>query len=56
LREALHRLHAVGEVHGRIDAAHVHVDEEGAAVLAFSLPPDPTATADLDRLALARLS
>lgn len=56
LREALSRLHDLGEVHGQVDAEHVIVDETGAVVLAFSPTPDATATADLDRIALARLS
>lgn len=55
LRDALQRLHEIGEVHGRVDAEHVIVDETGAVVLAFSESPDATATADLDRIALARL-
>ncbi|MBX3225138.1 MAG: protein kinase [Labilithrix sp.] len=55
LREALDRLHQLGEVHGAIDAEHVFVDESGAVTLAFAPPPGPTATFDLDRLALARL-
>lgn len=56
LREALLRLHEIGETHGRVDPEHVIVDETGAVVLAFSPTPDATATADLDRIALARLS
>jgi eukaryotic-like serine/threonine-protein kinase len=56
LRDALTRLHAIGEVHGQVDPAHVIVDETGAVILTFSPAPDVTATADLDRLALARLS
>ena len=56
LREALGRLHDIGEVHGQVDAEHVIVDEDGSVVLSFSGAPGPTATADLDRLGLARLS
>jgi eukaryotic-like serine/threonine-protein kinase len=55
LREALERLHELGEVHGAVDPEHVLVDESGAVTLAFAPPPGPTATFDLDRLALARL-
>jgi len=55
LREALDRLHELGEAHGAVDAAHVFVDESGGVTLAFAPPPGPTATVDLDRLALARL-
>ncbi|MBX3188480.1 MAG: serine/threonine protein kinase [Labilithrix sp.] len=55
LREALARLHEIGETHGAVDGAHVLVDEDGAVTLAFSPPPGATSTADLDRLALARL-
>ncbi|MDB4944068.1 MAG: Serine/threonine protein kinase PrkC, regulator of stationary phase [Labilithrix sp.] len=56
LREGLARLHELGAVHGAVDAEHVVVDDEGGVVLAFSGAPGPTATADLDRLALARLA
>lgn len=56
LRDALQRLHAIGEVHGYVDSEHVIVDPAGSVVLAFSPTPDATATADLDRIALARLS
>lgn len=55
LREALDRLHELGEAHGAIDPAHVLVDDSGRVTLAFAPPPGPTATFDLDRLALARL-
>ena len=56
LREALGRLHEIGEIHGSVDAEHVIVDDQGGVVLSFSGAPGPTATADLDRLAVARLS
>lgn len=56
LREALDRLHELGEAHGAVDPAHVFVDESGGVTLAFAPPPGPTATLDLDRLALARLA
>ncbi len=56
LREALDRLHAAGESHGAVDAAHVVVDDAGDAVLLFAPAPGPTATPDLDHLALARLA
>jgi hypothetical protein len=56
LRDALVRLHEIGEIHGSVDAEHVIVDENGAVVLAFTASTDPTATADLDRLGLARLT
>jgi serine/threonine-protein kinase len=55
LREALDRLHEAGEAHGSVDAEHVFVEEGGGAVLCWAPTPGPTATADLDRLALARL-
>ncbi|MFO0739223.1 MAG: protein kinase [Labilithrix sp.] len=55
LREALERLHEMGEAHGAIDAEHVLVDDAGMVTLAFTSAPGPTATADLDRLALSRL-
>lgn len=55
LREAIARLHELGEAHGSIEAAHVFVDDAGDVTLAFTPPPGPTATLDLDRLALARL-
>ena len=54
LREALDRLHELGEAHGAIDAEHVLVDESGNVTLAFAPPPGPTATLDLDRLALGK--
>lgn len=56
LREALARLHELGQVHGAVDPAHVLVDPSGDVTLAFASPPGPTATFDLDRIALARLS
>lgn len=55
LGAALARLHEVGEVHGAIDPAHVFVDDAGEVTLAFAPPPGPTASVDLDRVALARL-
>ena len=55
VREAIDRLHELGHAHGAIDAAHVLVDELGGVTLAFAPAPGPTATFDLDRLALARL-
>ena len=54
LEGALEALHATGSVHGRVDAAHVLVDDSGA-VLRFEVEQDATATIDRDRLALARL-
>jgi serine/threonine-protein kinase len=56
LRGALDRLHELGVVHGAIDREHVLVDAAGTAMLAFAPAPGPTATFDLDRLALARLT
>jgi hypothetical protein len=56
LREALERLHEIGEAHGAVDPEHVLVDESGGVTLTFAPPPGPTATFDLDRLALARLA
>ena len=56
LRDALVRLHEIHETHGSVDAEHVIVDENGGVVLAFTATPDATATADLDRLGLARLT
>ena len=56
LRDALARLHDLGESHGAVDPAHVIVDEQGGVVLSYSPAPDVTATADLDRLALARIA
>jgi serine/threonine-protein kinase len=56
LRDALGRLHEIGETHGAVDAEHVIVDESGAVVLAFTGEPGATSTADLDRLGLARLT
>jgi serine/threonine protein kinase len=55
LREALDRLHEVGEAHGAVDAEHVLIDELGGLTLTFTANPGPTATPDLDRLALSRL-
>jgi len=54
LESALEALHAVGAVHGHVDAAHVLVDDSGV-VLLFEVEHEPTATIDRDRLALARL-
>ncbi len=56
LRDALERLHDIGGVHGAVDPEHVLVDEAGSVTLAYAPAPGPTTTADLDRLALARLS
>ncbi len=56
LRDALVRLHEIGAIHGSVDAEHVLVDESGAVVLAFTGAPDATATEDLDRIGLARMS
>jgi serine/threonine-protein kinase len=55
LRDALGRLHELGEAHGAVDRAHVFVDVGGAVTLTFAPAPGPTATFDLDRLALAKL-
>jgi serine/threonine-protein kinase len=54
LADAIEALHAVGAVHGRVDAAHVLVDDSGV-VLRFEVEVDATSTIDRDRLALARL-
>ena len=54
LEGALDALHAVGGVHGRVDARHVIVDDSGV-VLRFEAEEDSTATVDRDRLALSRL-
>jgi serine/threonine-protein kinase len=56
LRDALDRLHGIGGTHGAVDPEHIRVDETGAPVLQWAPEPGPTATADLDRLALARLT
>ncbi|AKV00941.1 Serine/threonine protein kinase PrkC, regulator of stationary phase [Labilithrix luteola] len=56
LTEALARLHDVGEVHGSVDPDHVYVDEVGNPTLTVTMASGPTATADLDRLGLSRLS
>ena len=45
---------AIGGVHGRVDAAHVRVDDSGV-VLRFEAEEESTATVDRDRLALSRL-
>jgi serine/threonine-protein kinase len=54
LAAALEALHAAGGVHGRVDAAHVVVEDSGP-VLRFEPEQEATATIDRDRLALARL-
>jgi hypothetical protein len=54
LQDGLESLHATGAVHGHVDAAHVVVGELGV-VLLLGPEPEPTATIDRDRLALARL-
>jgi serine/threonine-protein kinase len=56
LRAALAALHAAGVAHGRIDRAHVLIDEDGAPLLRFTSDCDATATVHRDRLALARLA
>ena len=55
LREALERLHELGAPHGAVDREHVLVDDTGAVMLLFTPVAGPTATADLDRLGLAKL-
>ncbi|HZU83452.1 MAG TPA: serine/threonine-protein kinase [Polyangiaceae bacterium] len=54
LRAALVALHATGVAHGRVDWRHIASREDGV-VLRFEPEHDPTATADLDWIALARL-
>jgi serine/threonine-protein kinase len=55
LRAALDLLHAAGVAHGRVDRAHVVIDETGTPLLRFTAATEPTSTIDRDRLALARL-
>ena len=55
LHAALTALHAAGAVHGRVDPDHVVVGDSGV-VLRFAGIPEPTATLDRDRAALARLA
>jgi serine/threonine-protein kinase len=54
LARGLDALHTAGAVHGRVDAAHVLVDDSGV-VLLFEADVGVTATIDRDRLALGRL-
>jgi len=56
LRAAVDALHAAGGVHGKIDREHVVVAASGGLTLRFAPEVDATATVDLDRLAVARLS
>jgi eukaryotic-like serine/threonine-protein kinase len=53
-REMLEALHHAGMVHGRIDAEHVRLSEEGVYLL-FSASADPSASFDQDLAALTRL-
>jgi serine/threonine-protein kinase len=53
-RAALDALHERGIAHGRLDGEHLLVGSEGLMVL-FASEGDALATADLDRIALARL-
>ncbi|HEY2513854.1 MAG TPA: protein kinase [Polyangiaceae bacterium] len=55
LSAALGALHGAGVAHGQVDLAHVLIDPLGRAHLRFTPTSEPTATADRDRLALARL-
>lgn len=55
LEGAIEALHGAGAVHGRVDAAHVLVDDGGAPCLLFEPEPGPLATVDTDRLGLAAL-
>jgi eukaryotic-like serine/threonine-protein kinase len=60
VREAIAALHAVGVVHGQIDPEHVRLGDpdvggEREVMVLFSEGVGPLATADLDRIALARL-
>jgi serine/threonine-protein kinase len=54
-RSALEALHGTGTPHGCLDPDHVRVGDDGVMLL-FSAEGDLTATADLDRIALARMA
>jgi serine/threonine-protein kinase len=54
-QDALANLHGQGAVHGAIDREHVLVDEAGNVTIRFTPSAPPTATVDLDRIALSRL-
>ncbi len=56
LREAIEALHAAGAVHGKVDRAHVFVGADELLTLRFVPEVEPTATMDLDRIALPRLA
>ncbi len=56
LREAIASLHAAGAVHGRVDRRHVLVGADESLTLRFVPEVEPTATMDLDRVALPRLA
>jgi serine/threonine-protein kinase len=55
LERALGVLHEHGIAHGHVDRAHVRVSERFGVRLTFEADAAPTATADLDRIALATL-
>jgi tetratricopeptide (TPR) repeat protein len=54
LEEGLEALHAAGGVHGCVDSHHAVLTSSGV-VLRFEAAHDATATADRDRIALARM-
>lgn len=54
LGAALDALHGAGSAHGNVDREHVFMTSDGPTLL-FTPDAEPTATADLDRLALSRL-
>jgi serine/threonine-protein kinase len=55
LREALARLHELGEVYGRLERENVWVDEHGRVALAFTPTPEIRVERTADLEALARL-
>jgi serine/threonine-protein kinase len=55
IEAALLALHAAGEAHGHVDAAHVFVDAEDGPVLRFEPERPEAATGQADFAALARL-
>jgi serine/threonine protein kinase len=58
LADAVDALHENGIVHGHIDAPHIFTDDNNrdAVTLLFEAAFDPSATIDLDRIAIARLA
>ncbi len=55
LERALAALHEAGVAHGHVDPAHVRLSDRFGPILRYEPDAAPTATPDLDRIALAQM-